>query len=80
MRQWSELFVVAEFVVAEFAVVEFAVAEFGMWEKCGLLVLESLDVHLTLMTQYLVPRRPFCMDDLSRKPVALHNLSHLLQA
>lgn len=41
MRQWSELFVVAEFVVAEFAV-----AEFGMWEKCGLLVLESLDVHL----------------------------------
>lgn len=46
MRQWSELFVVAEFVVAEFAVVEFAVAEFGMWEKCGLLVLESLDVHL----------------------------------
>lgn len=33
MRQWSELFVVAEFVVAEFAVVEFAVAEFGMWEK-----------------------------------------------
>lgn len=46
MKQWSELFVVAEFVVVEFAVVEFAVAEFGMWERCGLLVLGSLDVHL----------------------------------
>lgn len=75
MKQLFELMVVAVFVVAESAL-----AEFGMWEKCGLLVPGSLDVHLTLMTQYLAPRRPFCMDELSRKPEALHNRSHLLQA
>lgn len=41
MKQLFELMVVAVFVVAESAL-----AEFGMWEKCGLLVLGSLDVHL----------------------------------
>lgn len=41
MKQLFELMVVAVSVVAEYAL-----AEFGMWEKCGLLVLGSLDVHL----------------------------------
>lgn len=41
MKQLFELMVVAVFAVAESAL-----AEFGMWEKCGLLVLGSLDVHL----------------------------------
>lgn len=43
MKQLFELMVVAVFVVAESAL-----AEFGMWEKCGLLVPGSLDVHLSI--------------------------------
>lgn len=41
MKQLFELMVVAVSVVAESVV-----AESWMWEKCGLLVLGSLDVHL----------------------------------